>query len=94
VAFSFGLLHGLGFAGALAEVGLPQNAIPLALLFFNVGVEIGQLLFIAGVLLLSALVMRLTAGRFHTVKAAIVPAYAIGGIASYWVIERVAAFWG
>jgi hydrogenase/urease accessory protein HupE len=46
IAFSFGLLHGLGFAGALAEVGLPQNAIPLALLCFNVGVEIGQLLFI------------------------------------------------
>ncbi len=94
VAFSFGLLHGLGFAGALAEVGLPQNAIPLALLFFNVGVEIGQLLFIAGVLLLSALVRRLTAGRFHTATAAIVPAYAIGGIASYWVIDRVSAFWG
>ena len=50
VAFSFGLLHGLGFAGALAEMGLPQHAIPLALLFFNVGVEIGQLIFIAVVL--------------------------------------------
>jgi hydrogenase/urease accessory protein HupE len=93
VAFSFGLLHGLGFAGALAEVGLPANAIPLALLFFNIGVEIGQLLFIAGVLALSALVRRLTAGRFHTATAAIVPAYGIGGIASYWVIDRVAAFW-
>jgi hydrogenase/urease accessory protein HupE len=94
VAFSFGLLHGLGFAGALAEVGLPQNAIPLALLFFNIGVEIGQLLFIAGVLLLSQAARRLTAGRFHTPAASIVPAYAIGGIASYWVIERVSAFWG
>jgi hydrogenase/urease accessory protein HupE len=50
VAFSFGLLHGFGFAGALAEVGLPQTAIPLALLFFNVGVEIGQLVFVAAVL--------------------------------------------
>ena len=50
VAFSFGLLHGLGFAGALAEVGLPPLSIPLALLFFNVGVEIGQLLFVAAVL--------------------------------------------
>ena len=47
IAFSFGLLHGLGFASALREVGLPQNAIPLALLFFNVGVELGQLLFIS-----------------------------------------------
>lgn len=45
VAFTFGLLHGLGFANALSEVGLPQSAIPVALLFFNVGVEIGQLLF-------------------------------------------------
>ena len=47
VAFAFGLLHGLGFAGALSEVGFPEGSIPLALLFFNVGVEIGQLLFIA-----------------------------------------------
>ena len=49
VAFTFGLLHGFGFAGALTEIGLPAQAIPLALLFFNVGVEIGQLLFIAAV---------------------------------------------
>src|SRR4029453_8832671 len=49
VAFVFGLLHGLGFAGALHEIGLPQHAIPVALLLFNVGVEIGQLLFIAAV---------------------------------------------
>ncbi len=49
VAFTFGLLHGFGFASALSEVGLPQSAIPVALLFFNVGVEIGQLLFIASV---------------------------------------------
>ena len=66
----------------------------MALLFFNVGVEIGQLLFIAGVLALTALFRRLTAGRFHTQTASIVPAYAIGGIASFWVIERIAAFWG
>ena len=49
ISFTFGLLHGFGFAGALSEVGLPQVAIPVALLFFNVGVEIGQLLFIAAV---------------------------------------------
>ena len=94
VAFSFGLLHGFGFAGALAEVGLPQNAIPLALLFFNVGVEVGQLLFIGSVLALSVLVRQLTAGRFHTERASIATAYAIGGIASFWVIDRVSAFWG
>src|SRR6202790_1956334 len=55
VAFSFGLLHGFGFAGALAEVGLPQHAIPIALLFFNVGVEIGQLIFVAAALSLIGL---------------------------------------
>jgi len=50
MAFSFGLLHGFGFAGALAEVGWPQTAIPLALLMFNVVVEVGQMLFVAFVL--------------------------------------------
>lgn len=91
VAFSFGLLHGLGFAGALAEVGLPQNSIPLALLFFNVGVEIGQLLFVAALLAAAALVRRVTVPPDPR-WAAVLPAYAIGGIASYWVFERVAAF--
>ena len=52
VAFGFGLLHGLGFAGALSEIGLPPDEIPIALLFFNVGVEIGQLMFVVAVLLL------------------------------------------
>jgi len=91
VAFSFGLLHGLGFAGALAEVGLPANAIPLALLFFNVGVEIGQLLFVAAVLATTALVHRLV--RPSPLWTTLLPAYAIGGLASYWVFERLAKFW-
>ena len=93
VAFSFGLLHGLGFAGALAEVGLPANSIPLALLFFNVGVEIGQLLFIAGVLALIRLVQRIDGERARLAGLAIVPAYLIGGLASYWVLDRIAKFW-
>lgn len=93
VAFCFGLLHGLGFAGALAEIGLPANSIPLALLFFNIGVEIGQLLFIAGVLAATRLMLRLAAGSFDLRRAAIAPAYLIGGVASYWVIERVSNFW-
>jgi hydrogenase/urease accessory protein HupE len=93
VAFTFGLLHGLGFAGALAEVGLPVNAIPIALLFFNIGVEIGQLLFIAAVIALARLVMRLARDR-DLRPALIVPAYVIGAVASFWVIERVSAFWG
>ena len=89
VAFSFGLLHGLGFAGALAEVGLPQGEIPLALFSFNVGVECGQLGFIAAVLAVGYL------GRLFLRQmprwAPHVAAYAIGGIASYWVFERLAA---
>jgi hydrogenase/urease accessory protein HupE len=94
VAFTFGLLHGLGFAGALAEVGLPPLAIPTALLFFNVGVEIGQLLFIAAVLGIIWLARQLQRrmgwipipGLWRAVP------YAIGGVASYWLFERIAAF--
>ena len=92
VAFAFGLLHGLGFAGALAEIGLPANSIPLALLFFNVGVEIGQLLFIAAVLAATAMLSRLAA-RMDRRRVAITSAYLIGGIASYWAIERIFGFW-
>ena len=91
VAFSFGLLHGFGFAGALSEIGLPQSSIPLALFTFNVGVEIGQLIFIAAILLLYAL-----GKRFQPLPpewAWRVPSYAIGGIAAFWVIERIAGFW-
>ena len=88
VAFSFGLLHGFGFAGALSEIGLPQGHIPLALLFFNAGVELGQLLFIATVLGFIILVRRL---RFP-VWAVRVPPYAIGTVAMFWVIERVTVF--
>ena len=58
IAFSFGLLHGFGFAGALAEIGLPHHAIPIALLFFNLGVEIGQLAFVAAVLTVGAILTR------------------------------------
>ena len=89
VAFSFGLLHGFGFAGALTEVGVPQHAVPLALLFFNVGVEIGQLLFIAGVLVLGWLIRR-TALPIPSAwpRAA---AYGIGIVAAFWVWERTLA---
>lgn len=89
VAFSFGLLHGLGFAGALAEVGLPQREIPLALFSFNVGVELGQLAFIAAVLSLVHLV-RIVRVRLPdwTPTAA---GYAIGSVAAFWVFARLAA---
>ena len=94
IAFTFGLLHGFGFAGALNAVGLPQTAIPVALLFFNVGVEIGQLLFIAAILSIMAL------GRWLIRRAAIpqpawawrVAPYSIGGVAAFWMIQRIAAF--
>jgi hydrogenase/urease accessory protein HupE len=90
VAFTFGLLHGFGFAGALSEIGLPPGHIPLALLFFNVGVELGQLLFVAAALGSVALLRRakLPLPRW----AAFLPPYAIGSVAMFWVIQRVAAF--
>jgi hypothetical protein len=88
VAFTFGLLHGFGFAGALREIGLPENEIPLALLTFNVGVEIGQLLFVGAVLLaLAALrqfLLRLPAWVHAT------PAYGIGTMAAFWWLQRMA----
>ena len=90
VAFTFGLLHGLGFAGALSEIGLPEGQIPLALFFFNVGVEIGQLLFIAAVLGMFAVVRRMRPSWPRWARLA--APYAIGSIAMFWVIERVAAF--
>ena len=102
VAFAFGLLHGLGFAGALREVGVPEHAVPLALLFFNVGVEAGQLVFIAAVFglfwLLKTLRLRVSASAdphsWHVATAVSKPAaYAIGTLAAFWVFERTAGFW-
>lgn len=91
VAFIFGLLHGFGFAGALAEVGLPQQAIPLALIFFNVGVELGQLLFIALVLSLGWILHRLKQPRLLD-WAETATLYSIGGLSSFWLFDRIAAF--
>ena len=87
VAFAFGLLHGLGFAGALSAIGLAKGEIPLALLFFNVGVEIGQLLFVGAML---AIVWVLRQLRFNLVgNTRLAAVYIIGTVASYWLIERV-----
>jgi hydrogenase/urease accessory protein HupE len=91
IAFVFGLLHGFGFAGALSEVGLPQSDIPLALLFFNVGVEVGQLIFVAAVLLASVAIRQVNFTLLR--RGEIVLTYAIGGLAAFWTIERVAGFW-
>ena len=90
VAFTFGLLHGFGFAGALGDVGLPQNEIPLALLMFNVGVELGQLLFIAAVLALLAVVRKVRTEWPDWAHQ--LPAYGIGSIAAFWFIERISGF--
>jgi hydrogenase/urease accessory protein HupE len=94
VALVFGLLHGLGFAGALADLGLPQQSIQVALLFFNIGVEVGQLLFIAAVFLLMALARTVTE-RIKLPQPAwawsIAP-YGIGCAAAFWVIQRVVDF--
>src|SRR5436190_6342996 len=99
VAFSFGLLHGFGFAGALAEVGLPQHAIPVALLFFNVGVEVGQLIFVAAVLSLIRLLFHAASKQLHPVhvqrtldRLDITIAYGIGAVSAYWLLERTTAF--
>jgi len=91
VAFIFGLLHGFGFAGALAEVGLPQQAIPLALVFFNVGVELGQLIFVACVVLLGWALQRLKQRKLlDWAETAVI--YSIGGLSSFWLFERVSVF--
>ncbi|MBW2291802.1 MAG: HupE/UreJ family protein [Deltaproteobacteria bacterium] len=102
VTFAFGLLHGLGFAGALRDVGLPSHAIPVALAFFNIGVEAGQLLFIAAVLGLLKLVavaprFRLQEGKtgvWSVTNALAYPvSYSIGILGAFWLIERTASFW-
>lgn len=91
VAFVFGLLHGLGFAGALAEIGLPRQAIPLALACFNIGVELGQLLFVGAVLALAFGLRRWMARATGSLRWT--APYAIGGVAALWMVERIAAFW-
>jgi hypothetical protein len=92
MAGAFGLLHGLGFAGALAEVGLPEAEIPLALLAFNLGIEIGQLAFVA-LLLASARILRVPLAR-APLWLARVPCTAMGALAAYWCLERGAVALG
>ncbi len=90
VAFLFGLVHGLGFAGALKEIGLPENHLVMALLSFNVGVELGQLLVVG----IAYLVVRALA-RWPKVERARAPVlYAIGSVAAYWSIGRIVTILG
>lgn len=92
VAFVFGLLHGLGFAGALREIGLPGGDIPQALLFFNLGVEGGQLAFVAGLLALRHVSQRLQVFPPRHLRPAL--GYALGTVATLWVLDRLPAVWG
>jgi hydrogenase/urease accessory protein HupE len=87
VAFAFGLLHGLGFAGALSEVGLPEAQIPMALLLFNLGVEAGQLLFVAVLLALRQALRHLLGSGWQRLRA--LPSYAVGALAGFWFVQRM-----
>jgi hydrogenase/urease accessory protein HupE len=91
VAFAFGLLHGLGFASALLEIGLPEKHIAAALFCFNVGVELGQLAVIGAVLAVRALAIRLRLGRAWVARGAI---YAMGATAAFWSLDRLVAVFG
>jgi hydrogenase/urease accessory protein HupE len=96
VAFGFGLLHGLGFASALLDLGLPQSDVPLALLAFNLGVEAGQLMFIAAVLMAGLLLTRLLRAAAPPLAPGSpglrITAYAIGTLATLWMFDRVTGF--
>lgn len=89
VAFAFGLLHGFGFAGALAEIGLPEGEVPMALLTFNLGVEAGQLVIVGAGLLFLALMRRFFPTKLP--QARVMLSYGIGSIAAFWFIERLLA---
>lgn len=93
VAFVFGLLHGLGFAGALGDIGLPESAIPLALLFFNLGVEAGQLAFVFALLALHRALARGPLAR-RARRLGPTLGYALGALATLWFFERLPAVWG
>jgi hypothetical protein len=92
VAFAFGLLHGFGFASGLTTMGLPKAEIPLALLLFNVGVEIGQIFFVGMIVALER--------AFHTLEIRwprlieALPGYTVGSLGAYWTIQRIALLLG
>ena len=92
VAFAFGLLHGFGFASALSSAGLPRHELPLALVTFNVGVEIGQLGFIALVLVLERAFVVLEVRWPRWVQA--LPGYTVGTLGAFWTVQRTAVLLG
>jgi hydrogenase/urease accessory protein HupE len=100
VSSSFGLLHGFGFAAVLRDIGLPQTELPTALLFFNGGVEIGQILFVFTLLaaffvlrpIMVWLLQSARDGEVHWSTATVPASYLIGSVASFWMIDRIAGF--
>jgi len=88
VAFAFGLLHGFGFASGLAQIGLPEAEIPLALLMFNIGVEVGQLGFVIGMLLLARSIRLLQLEHNEMLQR--LPGYVLGSMGAFWTLQRVA----
>ena len=93
VLFSFGLLHGLGFASALIDIGLLQGDVSLALFAFNIGVELGQLAFIAAVLGVIQLAKQFRIPDFVESRLRTVTVYGIGTVATFWFIERLVGIW-
>ena len=91
IAFGFGLLHGFGFAGALQEIGLPLDAVPTALLFFNLGVEAGQVAFVALVIVAVAALRNLAPVSLPVIQR--IAPLVIGTAAGYWAVERTLAIW-
>jgi hypothetical protein len=89
VAFVFGLFHGFGFAGALGELGLSDSDIPMALLFFNLGVEAGQIAFIFVLIGINFLFNKLLKNLMPSIQRGL--AYGLGGIAMFWFLERLPA---
>lgn len=91
ISFGFGLLHGFGFAGALREIGLPSDAVPAALLFFNLGVEAGQVIFIAGLIAILWITRSVVPASEMAIKR--VAPVLIGVMAGFWAVERTLAIW-
>ena len=90
MAFVFGLLHGLGFAGALADIGLPKDDLWFSLLLFNVGIEVGQLAFIALLTLAGAMISKISRAPWLQIA----PVYLLGAVSTFWVLDRTGSLFG
>ena len=94
VSVCFGLLHGFGFASVLKDIGLPQTELATSLLFFNIGVEIGQIIFILVVIALYKILITITKSSKDILGKLEVPAaYVVGSLAAFWMVERIYSFW-